>query len=102
MWDGYQFVSHEGLINKGTQDTILIDGVYCTPDHKILTENGWQNASSCEGLNRASFKLPYGNKLPQVGWEKITVENSMYLRMAISRSASIGTLSFRVRSMYLI
>lgn len=52
LWDGEQWVSHEGLINKGIQEVISIDGVLLTPDHKVLTKDGWKTASSCSGLEK--------------------------------------------------
>lgn len=52
LWDGEQWVSHEGLINKGIQEVISIDGVLMTPDHKVLTKEGWKTASSCSGLEK--------------------------------------------------
>lgn len=52
LWDGKQWVSHEGLINKGIQEVINIDGALMTPDHKVLTLEGWKNASSCSGLEK--------------------------------------------------
>lgn len=52
LWDGEQWVSHEGLINKGIQEVINIDGVLMTPDHKVLTKDGWKTASSCSGLEK--------------------------------------------------
>lgn len=52
LWDGEQWVSHEGLINKGIQEVINIDGALMTPDHKVLTKDGWKTASSCSGLEK--------------------------------------------------
>ncbi len=52
LWDGEQWVSHEGLINKGIQEVISIDGALMTPDHKVLTKDGWKTASSCSGLEK--------------------------------------------------
>lgn len=52
LWDGEQWVSHEGLINKGIQEVINIDGAQMTPDHKVLTKDGWKTASSCSGLEK--------------------------------------------------
>lgn len=51
-WDGEQWVSHEGLINKGIQEVISIDGALMTPDHKVLTKEGWKTASSCSGQEK--------------------------------------------------
>lgn len=52
LWDGEQWVSHEGLINKGIQEVISIDGALMTPDHKVLTKEGWKTASSGSGLEK--------------------------------------------------
>ena len=58
LWDGEQWVRHEGLINKGIQEVINIDGVLMTPDHRVLTQEGWKNAAKCEGLNRYEVRIP--------------------------------------------
>lgn len=58
LWDGEQWVRHEGLINKGIQEVINIDGALMTPDHKVLTQEGWKNAAKCEGLNRYEVRIP--------------------------------------------
>lgn len=43
--DGTDFVSHAGLITKGVQTCVTVDGVYMTPDHEVLTLRGWRRAS---------------------------------------------------------
>jgi hypothetical protein len=43
--DGNNFVQHTGLIGKGVQRCVTVDGVYMTPDHEVLTNDGWQEAS---------------------------------------------------------
>lgn len=63
LWDGEQWVSHDGLINKGIQEVINIDGALMTPDHKVLTQEGWKNASSCKGLKRYEAKLPNSGEI---------------------------------------
>lgn len=42
VWDGVNFVSHRGAICKGKQTVITYDGVTGTPDHKVMTNGGWQ------------------------------------------------------------
>lgn len=58
VWDGVEWVRHDGLTYSGKQATISIDGVGMTPDHRILTTEGWRQASSCEGLERVHCRLP--------------------------------------------
>ncbi len=42
VWDGTQWVHHEGLLYQGVQETISRFGVEATSDHEILTEHGWR------------------------------------------------------------
>lgn len=79
LWDGEQWVSHEGLINKGIQEVINIDGALMTPDHKVLTQEGWKNAPSCKGLKRYEVKLPNSDRVHRVEREEIPVEGKMRL-----------------------
>lgn len=79
LWDGEQWVSHDGLINKGIQEVINIDGALMTPDHRVLTREGWKNASSCEGLKRHEVKLPNSDRVRRVEREEIPVEGKMRL-----------------------
>lgn len=48
LWDGVEWVSHDGLIDRGTRDCIEVDGVWLTPDHEVLTRNGWMQACKLE------------------------------------------------------
>lgn len=38
VWDGVEFVHHEGLIDKGVKDVITYDGLTATPDHLVWVE----------------------------------------------------------------
>ena len=40
VWDGVEFVPHDGVIFKGYQKVINYDGITATPDHKVWTECG--------------------------------------------------------------
>lgn len=43
--DGLDFINHGGLLFKSVQACVTIDGVQMTPDHKVLTNEGWTPAS---------------------------------------------------------
>lgn len=79
LWDGVEWVNSGGVINKGLQETISLSGVRVTPDHKILTNEGWKNASSCDRYHRAKVQLPNGNQLCRIEREKIPLECSVRL-----------------------
>ena len=61
IWDGVEWVSHEGLIDKGIQNTVSVGGIRLTPDHKILTEEGWRKCVEADRFNWADVSLPYGS-----------------------------------------
>lgn len=64
VWDGEEWVQHDGLVAKGRQVCIRSDGVWMTPGHEVLTPEGWRTASgkSRNQLDRAPVRLPHGVK----------------------------------------
>ena len=87
LWDGCQWVRHDGLIHQGEHVTTVLNGVRMTPDHKVLTEEGWHNASSCEGLHRAGFWLPDGTEVSGDKRQTLSMAVPMQMR-GTSRSRS--------------
>ena len=61
VWDGKEFVAHEGVVFKGIQDTILVDGLRLTPDHRVYTKTGWMEARFANGKQWYDF-YPLGEK----------------------------------------
>ena len=58
IWDGIEWVKHDGLIFQGIKKTINVDGVRMTPEHKILTEKGWIEGGKAKGSNWKKVSLP--------------------------------------------
>ena len=58
IWDGSDWVKHDGAVCRGAKRTMSVDGERCTPDHKIRTTRGWQYAKDCDGLDRLPVQLP--------------------------------------------
>ena len=58
IWDGFDWVKHDGAVCRGSQRTMSVDGERCTPDHKIRTTRGWRYAKDCDGLDRLPVQLP--------------------------------------------
>jgi PIN domain nuclease of toxin-antitoxin system len=48
VWDGSAWVTHDGVIRKGTRDTISLGGVGITPDHEVLMGEAWVSASEAD------------------------------------------------------
>ena len=42
VWDGVEFVSHDGATCNGTSSVLDWDGLSATPEHKVLTNHGWK------------------------------------------------------------
>lgn len=74
VWDGVEFVEHSGVRLQGFKGLISVNGIRMTPDHKILTEEGWKIASSCEGLNRYESRLPDGCTVFESGAQEHMVD----------------------------
>ena len=64
VWDGIEYVSHDGLIYQGIKNVNNVNNILMTPDHKILTERGWKRNAESDGLNWAAVSLPDGTICP--------------------------------------
>ena len=40
VWDGIEWVTHDGLIDRGMQPVQTYDGLTATPDHEVFTDDG--------------------------------------------------------------
>lgn len=41
LWDGEEWVCHQGLLNNGTKPTLNLCGIWLTPDHQVLSGTQW-------------------------------------------------------------
>jgi hypothetical protein len=102
LWDGVEWVAHDGLIVKGARPVIDFDGVRMTADHQVLTTEGWRDAA-CARHNRASVRLPDSDSFFAFGWwtrvadplrlwqRTITAGKNLYLRrLQVMRLPYIG------------
>ena len=46
LWDGEEWVCHQGLLNKGIKQTLNLCGAWLTPDHKVWSGTQWLEAQS--------------------------------------------------------
>ena len=44
LWDGKEWVCHQGLLSNGIKPTLNLCGSWLTPDHKILCGTQWKEA----------------------------------------------------------
>lgn len=87
VWDGISFVRHKGLIDKGVQECITVDGLIMTPDHRILTEKGWMPCVETQGLNWADVRLPHRHQTGRKH-ERWEIEMAVPLRLRPSEKSS--------------
>lgn len=52
IWDGVAFVSHDGPTCVGNKAVIQWCGLSATPDHKVLTDEGWETLKEAKEGNR--------------------------------------------------
>lgn len=73
--DGVDFVQHYGIVCNGVQACIALDGVWMTPDHRVLTDVNWTCASE--------LPRPYRPDLRHVDGASTTLESERELAMAV-------------------
>lgn len=69
LWDGEEWVKHQGLVPQGEKEVLTAWGLTATLDHEILTEHGWREWSEVatnptrflSALNRANLPSLTGN-----------------------------------------
>ena len=100
VWDGDEWVPQAGAIFKGTAKTVTVGGVRMTPEHEVLTVNGWAtakellNGNASNKSDRSSVRLPDGYQTPR--YNNGAIQESymgmpMYLRETSSERKSKPT-----------
>ena len=84
--DGVEFVSHGGRLFKSTQSCVTVEGVYMTPDHEVLTHDGWQAASQDPRPFRPALRNADRATTWRKRWQKTQVVVSLRLRPAVRES----------------
>ena len=46
LWDGEEWVCHQGLLNNGIKQTLNLCGAWMTPDHQVWSGTQWLEAQS--------------------------------------------------------
>ena len=70
LWDGQEWVTHQGVISKGLRPTINVCGLSVTEDHLFLVKHEWLEAKTVltsksiltRALETGSANLPYSGK----------------------------------------
>lgn len=101
VWDGEDWVQCEGNVFNGVRPVIEAYGAFMTPDHLVLTEEGWRDASSSKRYNRAACRLPDGIGVLWNGREVVHMEGGLRLRQGnndgrerIAKASETGNYGF--------
>ena len=96
VWDGEEWVQHEGVIATGIKETIDLMGVQVTPDHLVLCGTEWKRADLAEKNDYLKFQLlDRGQEnLPSQGIELVRkVQSNTFWS-----SATVGEVNTRQRT----
>ncbi len=80
VWDGAAWVRTAGCVAKGVKEVIEAHGAWMTPDHEVLTTEGWKRASQSQGHHRAACWLPHGVEVPRQRRNEVPVGRVLFLR----------------------
>ena len=87
VWDGVEWVEHEGAVYRGARNTINLNGVRLTEDHEVLTTAGWKHASSCEGSNWEKVSLPDCAEIRWNRQKEIDLVDTLWLRQRVHNAS---------------
>lgn len=81
--DGVEFVEHSGKAYKSVQACVMVDGVYMTPDHEVLCNEGWKAARESPEPYRPDLRHVDSDAYGGQRWEKDVVAVSVPMRPAV-------------------
>jgi len=84
--DGVKFVVHGGKIYNGVQECVVVDGVHMTPDHEVLTDEGWTPAVEKPRPYRPDLRHVDCAVSGGLGRREAALALSMYLRYGDAES----------------
>jgi len=67
VFDGVEFVSHDGCSYSGYKEVINVFGITMTPDHKILINNEWVEGQHARTNKKTAGEAIYRGKIPYTG-----------------------------------
>jgi hypothetical protein len=103
VWDGEAWVTTDGPLRTGERPVIEIEGVQLTPDHKILSKDGWRDAESLAAKAGREGALFYSEDArrfqgPRAGWRDVWSMVRLVGRSADCRQAPLRACRLWVRT----
>lgn len=88
VFDGVEYVSHKGVVHKGVQECIPVCGAWFTPEHRILENGTWVEASFVQRPDRPEI-WAFGSR--QMGSSGGKPENNMGMEVRLREGGSSET-----------
>ena len=87
VWDGTKWAKHCGLVCKGEQPVIGLNGIDMTKDHRVLINEGrWVRAKKAQGFTWAKVRRPGSYRESWFKWKKLAVAGEMPMREGIQNT----------------
>ncbi len=80
VWDGDAYVRTGGAVYNGERQVGHAHGVWMTPEHLVLTEQGWKRASQSSRFDRAESRVPDGYRVRREQRQKVSLEDALRVR----------------------
>lgn len=108
LWDGEEFVAHEGVVERGFRPVIEYAGLTATPDHKVWTTQGWLPFGECAVRGIAIAVVVDGTRIVRAseGRARSSTRAQGLDRMRRVRTAALAVLggsplrSIRMQSLF--
>ena len=71
LWDGEEWVAHEGLVYQGERKCVEIEAVYMTPDHEVFVGDGFVTADHIYQFGGVDLALAQGVVAEATGFLRI-------------------------------
>lgn len=95
LWDGVEWVKHQGVIAKGVRRVVNVDGIDITPDHMVLVQGSWKKAGELvSDANILSRALATGSD----ALSSLAVEKGLTADWRQCRSSAIAVTNTKRRS----
>lgn len=80
VYDGTSFVHHSGVVSKGVQDCIEVNGCWFTSDHLLMENGAWTYAKDCKRPDRIEVRKACSSVPYQFSESAMAVGVSLRLR----------------------
>lgn len=94
IWDGVEFVAHEGVVFNGYRKTITYQGLTATPDHQVLCQGQWTDfgRAASEGRHIDTAVWPVDDLVRSTVRGQLSGQStlSMRVREGVRRGARVA------------